>query len=103
MDPKVVIQLRKEFESMKQFRKKNASHGFFYFGYISQFILGVYIIGLCITSQRLSETPWMQWIAIFIGIIVLSQSLYLIFRYHYDKHWMNILELLLSESKEDNK
>ena len=100
MEPSVVIQLRKELESLKHFRAKNAPNRLSYFGYICEFIAGVSLLGMSITSIKISVLIWAQWLTMILGIIVLSHSLFLIFRFHYDKRWMNILELLLSEPKE---
>jgi hypothetical protein len=100
MEPSVVIQLRKELESLKQFRAKNAPNRLSYIGYICEFIAGGCLIGLSITSFKVTTLIWAQWLTLILGIILLSHSLYLIFRFHYDKRWINILESLLSESKE---
>jgi hypothetical protein len=101
MKPSVIIQLRKEFEVLKQFKAKNAPNRLSYFGYICEFIAGGCLLGLSITSFMVSALLWAQLLSLLLGIIVLSHSLYLIFRFHYDKHWMKILELLLSKSKEE--
>jgi hypothetical protein len=100
MEPSVIIQLRKELESLKQFRAKNAPNRLSYIGYICEFIAGGCLLGLSITSFNVSTLIWAQWLSLILGIIVLSHSLYLIFRFHSDKRLINILELLLSESKE---
>jgi hypothetical protein len=85
---------------LKQFREKNARSRLSVFGYFGEFLLGVYMLGMSITSHGIASVLWSQWLIFAIGIILISHSLYLIFRFYYDKRWMHVLELLFSDAKE---
>lgn len=99
MEPSLIIQSRKELEALKQFRIKNASNRFSYIGYIGELLVGIFTLGLSISLPKLHDLLWPQWLLLTIGILLIAHSLYLIFRFHYDKRIIGILELLLSDSK----
>ncbi|MGH2568963.1 MAG: hypothetical protein ACRDGA_11540 [Bacteroidota bacterium] len=97
MEPSTIIQLRKQLESLKQFRQKNAPNRLSYIGYIGELLVAVYLLGQSITIK--ADAPlWAAWVFLAFGLALLSHSLYLIFRYHNDKRVIAILEALFSES-----
>jgi hypothetical protein len=103
MEPSTTIQLRKKLESLKEFQRLNAPNRFSYFGYLGELFIGAIILGLLVIAKGITASTifgiphFIDWILFVISLILISHSLYLIFRYHSDKRIRKLLEEILSD------
>jgi len=95
--------LQREIDALKKFEHLNAPSKFSYFGYLGELFLGGIILGLVIITKGMANItiagiPHLGEVIFFIiSLVLISQALYLIFRYHSDKRVRKILEKILSD------
>ena len=91
MEPSTIIQLRAQLEALKKFEQLNAPNRFSYFGYLGELFLGAIILGQLLIVKGLENITiagiphFVEWVSFIISLVLISHSLYLIFRYHSDK------------------
>lgn len=109
MEPSTVIQLRQKLESLKEFQRLNAPSRFSYFGYLGELFLGAIILGQLVINRGFMTITvfgipyFVNWALFVISLILISHSLYLIFRYHSDKRIRKILEVVLSDTNKKSE
>jgi hypothetical protein len=105
MEPSTTILLRQKLESLKEFQRLNAPSRLSYFGYLGELFLGAMILGQLVISKGITTFTvfgiphFIDWAFFIISLILISHSLYLIYRYHSDKKIRKLLETILSDSK----
>jgi hypothetical protein len=103
MESSTLDQIRLQLEALKKFERLNAPSKFSYFGYLGELFLGAIILGLLLITKGMANITiagiphFAEWILFIISLVLISHSLYLIFRYHSDKRVRKILEKILSE------
>jgi uncharacterized membrane protein YgdD (TMEM256/DUF423 family) len=102
MEAKTIIQTRQQLERLKNFQKKNASSRFAMAGYIVELLVGASLLAGNVFRENYSSVMWAGWVLFFLGLLLFSQGLYLIFRHYYDKRFIKILEQVLNEPNEQN-
>ena len=102
MEPSTQDQVRLQLEALKKFQLLNAPSKFSHFGYLGELFLGAIILGLLLITKGMANITiagiphFAEWILFIISLVLISHSLYLIFRYHSDKRVRKILENILS-------
>ena len=102
MEPKTIIQTRKQLEKLKHFQTINMPSRFSLVGFIGEFICGASLLAGGVLSEKNPSVMWSYWFFFVLGLILFSHSLFLIFRYHYDKRFIGLLEQVLTESDNSN-
>jgi hypothetical protein len=103
MEPSTQDQLHLQLDALKKFEHLNAPSRFSYFGYLGEMFLGAIILGLLLITNGMANITiagvphFAEWSLFVISLVLISHSLYLIFRYHSDKRVRKILEQILSE------
>jgi hypothetical protein len=103
MEPSTIVQLRVQLEALKKFEHLNAPNRFSYFGYLGELFIGVIILGQLLITKGLENITifgiphFAEWALFIISVVLISHSLYLIFRYHSDKRLRKVLEKILAD------
>ncbi len=102
MEPKTIIQARQQLEKLKHFQTLNMPSRFSLFGFVIEFIVGASLLAGGILRETPPSVMWASWVFFGMGLLLFSHSLFLIFRYYYDKRFIGILEKVLTDSDESN-
>jgi hypothetical protein len=103
MEPTTIIQTRKELQALKQFRDKNVGSQFSFIGFVAELLAGGGLLVGSVFTPKENSVMWSYWVFFVLGLLLFSHSLFLIFRYYYDKRFINLLEQILAAPDEVNK
>lgn len=102
MEPKTIIKTRQQLEKLKHFQTLNMPSRFSLFGFVVEFLVGASLLAGGILKETPASVIWASWLLFGMGLLLFSHSLFLIFRYYYDKRFIGLLEQVLTEPDESN-